>query len=215
MAAIYGYEVSSEYISFTRWSGELQITLTNISASDDIDGPVTFAFDMPYEVVPSTGSGFEVKNSGIATAHVEGTLPALPAQGSVTFVVNISSPNGTLSSIKLPTLFYINDRVVVTFRPNAPTGLRVTATTTSSISLVWNQAVATTFPIEEYIVYYDEALADTTEWKTITVQDTSATLTGLKPGTTYLFYVRAVDEQGGRSLSKDSALVNARTQSES
>ncbi|MGP3593070.1 hypothetical protein [Vagococcus sp. WN89Y] len=63
-----------------------------------MEQPLTFAFFMHRENVPSTHSQFVVTNSDVATSHVEGTLPALPKRDSITFTVSINSPDGTLTT---------------------------------------------------------------------------------------------------------------------
>jgi subtilisin family serine protease len=87
--------------------------------------------------------------------------------------------------------------------PTAPTNLRVTATTETSVSLAWDPSTDDT-GVTGYTVYVDGAA-----WGDST--DTVETVTGLESGTTYDFYVRARDDDG--LLSDPSDTVSATTDS--
>src|SRR5579863_2385070 len=75
--------------------------------------------------------------------------------------------------------------------PPVPAGLTVTGVTSSSASLSWTEAGGSD-PAASYDVYEDGSLA-------ATARTTSATATGLAPGTTYQFTVAAVDASGNAS----------------
>jgi cellulose binding protein with CBM2 domain/fibronectin type III domain protein len=81
----------------------------------------------------------------------------------------------------------------------APTGLAVTGTTSSSVSLSW-QAVSNA---ASYIVLRDAS-------RVATVTSTSATVTGLAAATSYTFTVEASDAAG--NVSQPSSPVSATTQ---
>jgi len=86
--------------------------------------------------------------------------------------------------------------------PGVPGGLAVSGRTTKTVSLRWNAAAATDFPIAGYDVYQGATLKTS-------VTDTAATVTGLSPNTAYSFTVRAKDTRG--NVSADSAPVSATT----
>ncbi|MEV6178648.1 glycosyl hydrolase family 18 protein [Streptomyces sp. NPDC052015] len=81
--------------------------------------------------------------------------------------------------------------------PSAPSGLAVSGTTSSSVSLAWNPVSSAT----GYSVYRDGA-------KVTAVTGTTATVTGLAASTSYTFQVTATNAAGE---SVKSAAVTART----
>ncbi len=72
--------------------------------------------------------------------------------------------------------------------PTAPTNLRVTATTTTSVTLAWNPSTDNSGTFS-YVVRQDNHLS----W-TVSQTQTSYTLTWMSPGRTYTFFVYAVDK---------------------
>jgi chitinase len=89
-----------------------------------------------------------------------------------------------------------------TTAPSVPGGLRVTGTTSSSVSLAWN-ASTDNVGVTGYDVYRGSTLATS-------ATGTSATVGGLSPSTTYSFTVRARDAAGNTSAA--SSPVSATTQ---
>ncbi|ARP72604.1 chitinase [Streptomyces pluripotens] len=81
--------------------------------------------------------------------------------------------------------------------PAAPTGLRTTSVTSSSVGLAWSAVAGAT----RYAVYRDGTEVQT-------VSGTSATVTGLAPSTAYGFQVTAANDAGE---SAKSANVNVTT----
>jgi chitodextrinase len=88
--------------------------------------------------------------------------------------------------------------------PTAPTNLRVTATTTTSVTLAWNPSTDNTGTFS-YVVRQDDRLS----W-TVSQTQTSYTLGWLSPGRTYSFFVYAVDKS--LNTSSPSNTVTAATQ---
>lgn len=87
--------------------------------------------------------------------------------------------------------------------PSVPTGLRVTGTTASTVSLAWSPSVAGTYGISGYTVYRNGT-------KIGTSASDSYTDTGLSPSTPYTYAVSAYDSQG--NTSGEAAAVSATTQ---
>lgn len=87
--------------------------------------------------------------------------------------------------------------------PTAATGLNVSGTTSSSISLAWN-ASTDNVGVTAYNVYMNGSLQTTTS-------STSTTISGLTPSTTYSFYVVAKDAAG--NSSSNSSTVSGTTNS--
>ena len=73
--------------------------------------------------------------------------------------------------------------------PPAPPTLAITATTGSSISLGWTQAPDGGAPLIGYHIHYHREFGD---WDRVDVspRNTSYTLTGLRCGTNYQFYLQ-------------------------
>ncbi|MEV4455451.1 glycosyl hydrolase family 18 protein [Microbispora sp. NPDC049633] len=88
-----------------------------------------------------------------------------------------------------------------TTAPSVPAGLRVTGTTSSSVSLAWNASTDNT-GVTGYQVYRGSQLVTT-------VTGTTYTDGGLASGTTYAYTVRARDAAG--NVSAASAAVSATT----
>ncbi len=85
--------------------------------------------------------------------------------------------------------------------PNAPNGLRVTGTTTSSVSIAWD-AASDNVGVTGYRVYRGSELIGT-------VSGTSFTDSGLASSTKYSYWLRSVDAAG--NVSSPSATVEATT----
>ncbi|MCC3216448.1 endonuclease [Chryseobacterium sp. X308] len=90
-----------------------------------------------------------------------------------------------------------------THAPTTATGLNVSGTTSSSISLAWN-ASTDNVGVTGYNVYMNGSLQTTTS-------STSTTISGLTPSTTYSFYVVAKDAAG--NSSSNSSTVSGTTTS--
>lgn len=93
-----------------------------------------------------------------------------------------------------------------TQRPTAPTSVRVVGATTSSISLQWLPSTDNT-GIVGYNVYREQRRLRPLLLKTATT--TSVDISGLNSGTSYSFYITAVDAAGNES--PPSSTVSAKT----
>lgn len=83
--------------------------------------------------------------------------------------------------------------------PSTPGNLISTGKTSTSVSLSWS-ASTDNVGVTAYEVYNGSSLA-------ATVTNTSATITGLTPSTTYTFTVRARDAAGNRSAASNAVTV--------
>ena len=81
--------------------------------------------------------------------------------------------------------------------PTTPTNLTVINTTASSISLSWN-ASTDNVGVSAYEIYLDGVFQ-------IAVSDTTGTINGLAPSTTYNFYIIARDAAGNLSSASNTA----------
>lgn len=87
--------------------------------------------------------------------------------------------------------------------PSAPGNLISTGKTSTSVSLSWS-ASTDNVGVTAYEVYNGSSLA-------ATVTNTSATITGLTPSTTYTFTVKARDAAGNRSAASNAVTVTTDT----
>jgi chitinase len=87
--------------------------------------------------------------------------------------------------------------------PTAPTNLRVTATTTTTVSLAWNPSTDNSGSFS-YVVKQDNL-----SW-TVSPTQPSYTLTSLSPGRTYNFYVYAVDRALNVSGTSNTVTVTTK-----
>jgi hypothetical protein len=87
--------------------------------------------------------------------------------------------------------------------PTAPTGLRLTGATSSSVSLAWT-ASTDDVGVTDYQVFQGTSVVDT-------VSTTSSTVTGLAANTSYTFTVKARDAAG--NVSTASSAITATTTS--
>ena len=94
-----------------------------------------------------------------------------------------------------------NGTVVAPGAPGAPTASAVTST---SVGLSWSAATAGSSPIAGYDVYQT---ASTGATKVATTAGLSTTVTGLTAGTTYGFYVKAVDSTGTSGAASGTTTV--------
>ncbi|WP_405957350.1 carbohydrate binding domain-containing protein [Streptomyces phaeochromogenes] len=83
--------------------------------------------------------------------------------------------------------------------PTAPSTLRSTGKTSSSVSLAWN-ASSDNVGVTAYDIYSGAN-------QVLSVSGTSATVSGLSPSTAYTFTVRARDAAGNRSAASNSLAV--------
>lgn len=157
------------------------------------------------------GSYVYLGDTGTGTSDTSTWTPSAPAwqQLSTTFTTGAATTSVT---IYLHGWYgqgtYYADDVTMTgpggsppSSPAVPGGLTVTGVTSSSVSLSWTEA-SSSDPAASYDVYENGSLA-------ATARTTSATATGLAPGTSYQFTVAAVDASG--NASAQSAAVSATT----
>ncbi len=152
-----------------------------------------------YNVYRSTnGGGYSViatvtspyVDSGLAAGDYSYYIRALDAAGN----------QGWRTAIRTVT---IGGAPVDTERPSTPSGLMSNGVTASSVSLVWN-ASTDNVGVTSYLII-DNATGQTVA----TVGSNSGSVTGLNSGTSYAFFVKAVDAAGNTSWR--SNVVNVTT----
>jgi hypothetical protein len=152
-----------------------------------------------YRAPVTDPANFELVQTGTgASTTVTGLTPGI----SYIFQVRVVNPNG------------IEEAIPVTVVPAAgsaagglaaPTGLTVTGTTGTSVSLSWlPSAVAVTYHVSQATASGGTYMAANVSGLTAS----SATVTGLNPATTYYFQVVAVSNLGTSAPATVSATTN-------
>ncbi|GAA0252736.1 hypothetical protein GCM10010492_61620 [Saccharothrix mutabilis subsp. mutabilis] len=147
--------------------------------------------------------GYDVLSGGAVVASVTGTsatVEGLTADTEYSFTVVAKDAAGNVSDASAA----VTGRTAQlpdTEKPSAPSGLAVTGTTQSTVSLSWT-AASDNVGVVGYDVVSGGSVVKS-------VEGTSAVVDGLSPSTDYSFAVVAKDAAGNRSDA--SAAVSART----
>ena len=89
-----------------------------------------------------------------------------------------------------------------TLKPTKPTGLTAASVDTASVRLTWQKSTDNV-GVASYAVYKDQAYVTN-------AKSTEATVAGLTPGTTYIFYVAAQDAAGNISGASEKITVTTK-----
>ena len=130
-----------------------------------------------------TGEGFNVSGLKAGTTYsFRVSAVNVYGAGDVSNVATLTTPGST---------------------PNAPTGLKATTKTTTTVTLSWNAAkVVGGSPVREYVVQYSKNGGLTwTQITSATIKGTSVTVKGFKSKTTYRFRVMARNDVGLSNIS--------------
>lgn len=131
----------------------------------------------------------------VTNATVAGLAPGTP------YLFQVRAVDATGAELLMPSGASVGPIGALPPFPEAPTGLVVTGTPPSSVTLSWTaapgaygyqvlQALSATGPYTPHVVTSSSA--------------TTATVTGLAPNTTYYFQVRAIDSGGNLSLPSNT-----------
>jgi len=140
----------------------------------------------------ATGSSYDVTGLNAATQYTF-KVEAGDAAGNL----STSGPSKTVTT--LAGTGTVNDTKAPTWPPYSSFCFRVSNLTSSGLTLNWNAALDNT-AVTEYTVYQGSTLLGT-------VNTTSFKVTGLNPGTKYLFRVQAGDAAGNWSKQGPSIVV--------
>jgi hypothetical protein len=153
-------------------------------------GPATFSVFIPHPWHSPRGSGGGVNYQLIgSTTSTNITIGNLAPNTSYGFDLNATAPGGTSGYAGVS---------VTTLGPQPPANVRVTGITSSSVSLAWDPSPGPV-PITRYeILGWIGGLFPTIGYGT-NFTGTSATITGLTPGTYEEWSLRAYDAGGNVS----------------
>lgn len=152
-----------------------------------------------YEVYANGAAAPSATTTGATSATVIGLAP----NTTYSFTVKARDAAGNVSAASGAVSATTAADVPDAEPPTAPSGLTVTGKTSTSVSLAWT-ASADNVGVAAYDVYRDGALAGTTT-------STAYTASGLAPGTTYVFTVKARDAAGNVSADSNALSVTTDT----
>ncbi|WP_434219687.1 glycosyl hydrolase family 18 protein [Amycolatopsis nalaikhensis] len=173
-------------------------TVANTGTSSVSNWAITFT--LPAGVTASTGENGTVTQNGTQVTLTPAYYIATLAPGRTTYPY---SPTFRLSTAATPTQCRVDNANCdgsPDTPPSAPTNLHLVAKTTKSVALAWNASTAGSLPVTGYDVYQGASL-------TTSVTGTSATISGLTPGTAYSFTVKAKDAKGTTSPASAALAV--------
>ncbi|MDX3188128.1 glycosyl hydrolase family 18 protein [Streptomyces sp. MN03-5084-2B] len=165
-------------------------TVANTGTAPVSNWAITFT--LPAGVTASTGENGTVTQNGTQVTLTPAYYIATLAPGRTTYPYN---PTFRLSAAATPTQCRVDNANCdgsPDTPPGAPANLHLVAKTTKTVALAWNASAAGSLPVTGYDVYRGSALA-------ASVTGTSATVSGLAPGTAYSFTVKAKDAKGNTS----------------
>lgn len=149
-------------------------------------------------------SGYDIFNGAIKVAGTYGPGTSTAVQGlrhnnDYTFTIKARDGSGNISPAASPPVSARTTEGLDTEPPTIPTRPAGTGKTLTSLSLAW-PASKDTYGVTGYEVYKNGALA-------LRVSGTRATVTGLRPGTSYTLRVKARDKAGNFSALSDPLVM--------
>ncbi|MDB6065557.1 MAG: hypothetical protein JWR26_1765 [Pedosphaera sp.] len=199
---------ATNYAGYIDWNFNITVPnpppaiLTNLTVVSVTENSVTLSWDPESPIVgPATYSVYlrhvlhDPKGSGATIWYTQigstTTLPSITIFGltpglTQTYYVVATAPGGTSGYAGI---------TASTLRPQPPTNLRVTGLTSTSISLEWDPSPGPV-PIARYEIWgwINNGITYTSYGTNFT--GTTATITGLVPGSMHEWGVRAYDAQG-------------------
>jgi fibronectin type 3 domain-containing protein len=171
-------------------------TPTNATVTGTTSSSISLSWTEPSNQDPATSYRVYEGSTVVASpTSTTATITGLPASGSHTYTVTAVDSGGHESGHSTPVTGTTSGGGTPT--PAAPTGLTVTGTTSSSVSLSWTEPSGAD-PAVSYKVYEGStAVASPTT--------TTATIIGLAPGTSHTYTVTAVDAAGAQSPPSGTA----------
>jgi len=158
---------------------------------DPVAGSVSYSVFIPHPYHSPKGSGGGVNYQLVgSTTSTNITLSGLTPNTSYTFDITATGPGGTSGYGAVG---------VTTLPAPAPTNLRVTGLTSTTISLAWDAPVGP-IPVVSYeVLGWFNGIAAQYPLAYANISGTTITITGLTPGTAFLWGVSARDALGNYS----------------
>ena len=204
---------AANYAGFTNWTFTITVpnpppaVLTNLAVvsvtedsvtlswapEDPVAGPVTYSVWLRHVLHDPKGSGATVwyTQIGASTTDTTITISGLAAGLTQSYYVVATGAGGTsgyagISASTLPA--------------PAPTNLRVTGLTSTTITLAWDAPTGGSIPVVSYeVLGWFNGIAAQYPLAYPNINGTTLTLTGIAPGTAFLWGVSARDTAGNVS----------------
>lgn len=161
-----------------------------------VTGTSSSSVSLAWNAPSGTVTGYNIYENGSKVASVTSTsttITGLAPSTTYTFTVTAYNSGG-----ESPQSNAVQATTAGTSQgPSAPTGLAVTGTTSSSISLSWNASTPGSNPISGYRVYEGSTIV-------ATVTGTTATISGLAASSTHTYTVTAFDTAGVESAHSNA-----------
>lgn len=170
------------------------------SPESPVIGPVTYSISLRHSIHDPKGSGGTVwyTQIGNSTTQPTITITGLTPGLTQTYYVVATAPGGSSG--------YVASVSATTTAPQGPPDLLVTGLTSSTVSLAWDPAPgpaqnALYSPVTIYsIMERNASVSPAANIPTVTnITGTSATITGLTPGRSHIWFVSGVDAAGNAS----------------
>lgn len=170
------------------------------NAENPIAGPATYALAIPHPYHSPRGSGGGINYQVIATnlTSTNLTISGLAPSSSITLCVNATTASGTSA--------FSGSVAGFTTGPQGPTNLWVTMVTSTSVGLAWTPSPGPAdnplfSPIISYtIMERNMSVYPYSNVPTVTnILGTNGIITGLKPGSSHLWFVSGIDASGNAS----------------
>jgi hypothetical protein len=162
------------------------------SPADPTAGAVTYSAWLKHVAHSPRGSGVTITYSqiGSSTTETNLTISCLKAGYSETYYIKSTGPGGTSGYAAVS---------ATTLSAPPPTNIRVTALTSTSVTLVWDAPVGG-FPTVSYeVLGWYNGIAAQYPLAVTGISGTSVTIGGLPPGGVMLWSVSALDTAGNVS----------------
>jgi glucose/arabinose dehydrogenase len=164
---------------------------------------LTWSRDYARDYQVQTSADGVVWNTAYTTTKGRGGAESLAVDALGRFVrvyaTRAAHQNGGYSLAEFQV--YGTTGVVDTVPPSAPTGLRITSVTPTSVAFIWTLSTDN-LAATAYDIYSSGTLVKTVDGSTF-----PTTVSKLTPGTTYGFYVNARDAAGNVSQASDTVTV--------
>lgn len=183
---------------------------SNLRSTGVTSSSVALAWNASTDNVGVTG--YRVLRGTTQVATVSGstlsyTVTGLTANTGYSFTVQALDAAGNVSASSNAVSATTSGSTGDTQAPTAPTNLRTTGVTSSSISLAWN-ASSDNVGVTGYRI-----LRGTTTVATVSGTTLSYTVTGLASGTSYTFTVQSLDAAGNVSAASNAVSATTSTSS--